>query len=278
MPAFGEMLNVFVNDLTTKKVWNILRGEKPVIPAGNWAYISVEVMNTGSESGLLFLNIIDVDTGIVLKNYSFPREPPKTIFAFYDTSMPNKNINLLVQTGHNATIDREKTFTILHEAPPTPPPPTPPGPTEYILTIKTQNGMDTYPAPGQYRYSEGSIATVYAIPQEGYELDHWNLDGQNVGKANPINISMNMNHTLEAIPTTIGQPPVAPPVTPPPEEVPPPTVEIIPGLPPLPAIIPPAPEVPSVPIAPETAGLIVLGFITVVVIIGVAVWYFTKPS
>jgi len=199
-------------------------------------------------------------------------------------------IRVLMDADHTL----EAVFVYSPPTPPPPPPPTPPPtPIEYILTITTTLGGTTDPAPGQYRYAEGSMASVTAIPQQDYIFDHWNLDGANIGAMNPISVSMNTNHTLEAVFTYSppGPPPVAPPVAAPPEEVPPtvippieiprvemPPIEIIPGIPAPPAIIPPPAEAPPLPIAPETAGLIVLGAVAVVIVIGVAVWYFTKPS
>lgn len=171
---------------------------------------------------------------------------------------------------------------------------------EYTLTITATVGGTTNPAPGQYKYVQGSTASVTAIlPQQDYIFDHWNLDGINVGVSNPISVTMNTNHSLEAVFTysPAGPPPVAPPVAPPPEEVAPPplfppitfppitlptitlpTTEIIPGMPALPVIIPLPPGAPPIPIEPETAGLIVLGAVVIIIVIGAAVWYFTKPS
>lgn len=166
--------------------------------------------------------------------------------------------------------------------------PLPPAPTEYILTITPPLGGTTDPTPAQYKYAEGSLASIRAIPQENYIFDHWNLDGANVGTTNPISFNMNTNHTLEALFTYLppGPPPVAPPApapeevitVPPPEAITPPAVEVIPSAP-LPSAItpPPPPQMPSAPIAPETAGLIVLGAVALVVIVGATIWYFTKP-
>jgi hypothetical protein len=178
-------------------------------------------------------------------------------------------VSVTMNTNHSL----EAVFTYSPAPPPVPPPVAPPvAPVEYILAITTTFGGTTNPSPGQYTYAEGSMASVTAIPQENYVFDHWNLDAVNIGASNPISISMNKNHTLEAVFTySPGAPPVTPPVAPPP------TVEIIPGITIPTPIIPPTPEVSLPPITPETAGLIVLGVVAVVIVIGAAVWYFTKP-
>jgi len=292
MPAIGKITDITVGDLTARKAWRIYPSqEKPIIPDGNSIYVSVEVFNTGNASAYLFFKLTDTDTGKVLYSYtsSFPIDPARTASSNYYGTMPNKNLNLRVESGHDGIVDDSRTFTIFVSE--GIPPPT----VEYILTITAAVGGTTNPAPGQYKYAEGSMASVTAIPQQDYVFDHWNLDGVNVGAYNPISVTMNTNHTLEAVfvyspPPPPGPPPVAPPVAPPPEEVPPtvippieiprvemPPVEIISAIP-APTIIPPAPEAPPLPIAPETAGIIVLGAVTVIIIIGVAVWYFTKPS
>ena len=69
----------------------------------------------------------------------------------------------------------------------------------YTLTITTATGGTTNPPPGNYTYSQGQNIPVQAIPNSGYGLDHWELDGINVGSANPYSVLMDNNHTLQAV-------------------------------------------------------------------------------
>ena len=69
----------------------------------------------------------------------------------------------------------------------------------YTLTIQTTSGGSTSPPPGSYNYSPGSSVQVTAVPSTNYVLNYWSLDGANVGSANPYTVSMNNNHTLEAV-------------------------------------------------------------------------------
>jgi len=69
----------------------------------------------------------------------------------------------------------------------------------YTLTITSTAGGTTNPAPSAYSYAEGTLVEVTAIPNAGYNLDHWKLDGANVGAPNPIEVTMNTNHTLHAV-------------------------------------------------------------------------------
>lgn len=79
-------------------------------------------------------------------------------------------------------------------------------PTTYSLTITTTSGGTTDPAPGTYIYTANYAAQITAIPNTGYLLDHWELDGVNVGSANPYTIIMNANHTLRAVFLSIPPP------------------------------------------------------------------------
>jgi len=72
-------------------------------------------------------------------------------------------------------------------------------PPTYTLTITTTTGGTTTPTPGIHPYTEGTIVTVTAIADSGYTFDHWELDGANVGSDNPINVTMDSDHTLHAI-------------------------------------------------------------------------------
>ncbi|OYT44454.1 hypothetical protein B6U84_04085, partial [Candidatus Bathyarchaeota archaeon ex4484_40] len=70
--------------------------------------------------------------------------------------------------------------------------------TQHKLTIQAGSGGTTNPAPGSYWHDEGSIVSVQAIPDTGYHLDYWTLDGSNVGSTNPYPVTMNSPHTLKA--------------------------------------------------------------------------------
>jgi len=67
----------------------------------------------------------------------------------------------------------------------------------YNLTIETTANGTTDPAPGTYSYVEGKIVTVTGIPDSGYTLMNWVLDGANYTE-NPIDVSMYANHSLTA--------------------------------------------------------------------------------
>jgi hypothetical protein len=69
----------------------------------------------------------------------------------------------------------------------------------HILTIASGPGGTTSPAPGTYPYAEGSGVQVQASADSVYQLDHWMLDGNNVGSANPYTVTMDADHNLEAV-------------------------------------------------------------------------------
>jgi hypothetical protein len=74
-----------------------------------------------------------------------------------------------------------------------------PPPVGFTLTIAASVGGTTNPAPGAHVYPQGQSVSVQAIPDSGYSFDHWQLDGANVGSANPYAVTMNSNHTLSAV-------------------------------------------------------------------------------
>lgn len=68
----------------------------------------------------------------------------------------------------------------------------------YTLTITTSPGGTTDPIPGSHTYDAGTDASVQANPDTYYFFDHWELDGINVGSDNPINITMDKDHAIQA--------------------------------------------------------------------------------
>jgi hypothetical protein len=77
-------------------------------------------------------------------------------------------------------------------------------PVTYTLTISSTTGGTTNPAPGTYTYPEETRVNVTAIPTTGYILDHWELNGANIGNPNPIQVTMDADHTLQAVFTSLG--------------------------------------------------------------------------
>jgi hypothetical protein len=78
---------------------------------------------------------------------------------------------------------------------------------QYNLTISVTGNGATNPAVGSYMYGEGTVVSVTAIPESGWMFDHWVLDDNYVGSTNPYNVTMNSNHTLEAVFVEIPPPP-----------------------------------------------------------------------
>jgi parallel beta-helix repeat protein len=67
------------------------------------------------------------------------------------------------------------------------------------LTITTTTGGTTNPTSGVYSYTNGTSTEITAIPDAGYGLDHWELDGFSIGSQNPTTVMMDSNHTLNAV-------------------------------------------------------------------------------
>ncbi|MCX8181809.1 MAG: PKD domain-containing protein [Candidatus Methanomethyliaceae archaeon] len=67
-----------------------------------------------------------------------------------------------------------------------------------VLTIQADVGGTTNPPPGQYFKKLGEQVQVTAVPDVGYSLDCWILDGVPSGSQKTFNVIMNTNHTLRA--------------------------------------------------------------------------------
>jgi parallel beta-helix repeat protein len=68
-----------------------------------------------------------------------------------------------------------------------------------ILTIVSSPNGTTDPPPGKHPCTYGTNFSVTAIPDSGYAVDHWLLDGVGTGSTNPISVLMTTNHTLQPV-------------------------------------------------------------------------------
>jgi outer membrane protein assembly factor BamB len=75
------------------------------------------------------------------------------------------------------------------------------------LTVASTAGGTTNPLPGTYLYPTETYLSVSAIPNAGYRLDHWELDGINVGATNPVSFTLESDHTLSAVFVEVPVPP-----------------------------------------------------------------------
>ena len=73
------------------------------------------------------------------------------------------------------------------------------GDATYDLVISVSGSGNTNPSTGTYSYIKGTDVDVSSIAGDGYLFDQWILDGSPVGSNNPITVSMNTDHTLEAV-------------------------------------------------------------------------------
>jgi len=77
----------------------------------------------------------------------------------------------------------------------------------YALTILATTGGTTSPVPGTYSYSEGTVLSVTAIPYSNYRFVNWLLDGV-TRTENPIVVTMDKDHVLEAVFEYVTPPPI----------------------------------------------------------------------
>ena len=67
------------------------------------------------------------------------------------------------------------------------------------LVVEVSGGGTTSPVPGTYLYDKDTTVSVTALPDSGWVLNHWLLNGSEAGSANPYNLTMNANYTLTAV-------------------------------------------------------------------------------
>ncbi len=67
------------------------------------------------------------------------------------------------------------------------------------LTLTSMTGGTTNPPPNTYQFINESELSVTALPDNGYDFSNWQLDGSNAGSSDTIDVSMDVNHTLQAI-------------------------------------------------------------------------------
>lgn len=80
---------------------------------------------------------------------------------------------------------------------------------ERQLTIQVFGSGTTNPTPGVYEYEEDSQVIVYALPDSGWKLDHWDLGLVEVVTEEPITVTMDDDYTLTAVFVPVKLPPVA---------------------------------------------------------------------
>ena len=80
------------------------------------------------------------------------------------------------------------------------------------LVIGVSGSGTTDPVPGTYTYDEDTPVQVDAIPDAGWVLSHWLLDGVDVGDADPYTVTMNDDYSLTAVFEEAPIEDVAPPV------------------------------------------------------------------
>ena len=81
------------------------------------------------------------------------------------------------------------------------------------LYISAGEGGTTEPPPGTYTESLGENVTIKAVPNDGYTVGIWVVDGVDLGHQDSIAVTMDVDHTVIVTFWPGGQPPPTYPVT-----------------------------------------------------------------
>lgn len=66
------------------------------------------------------------------------------------------------------------------------------------LRIAEVEGGSTRPEPGYYIYPADTPVIVFAVPEDGYKFDYWNINrGAIKATQNPVTINLVADHHLE---------------------------------------------------------------------------------
>ena len=84
-------------------------------------------------------------------------------------------------------------------------------PVQAQLNLEVVGSGTSNPTPGSHMYDLGTVVNVDALPEVGWSLDYWLLDGVDVGAEDPIPITMDTIHVLRAVFVEVP-PPEEPPV------------------------------------------------------------------
>jgi len=68
-----------------------------------------------------------------------------------------------------------------------------------VLTITVDGSGMTDPSPGVYSHQYGDEIQIDAIPDPTWVLDHWSLDGVDIGSDDPLTLIIRLNQTLTAV-------------------------------------------------------------------------------
>ena len=88
----------------------------------------------------------------------------------------------------------------------------PPAPT-YIISISAQPGGPTDPVPGTYSVDGGTLLSISALPDPGYQFVEWQEGGVSISTINPLVFTAAGDRSLTAVFAAITPPPVVRAVT-----------------------------------------------------------------
>jgi hypothetical protein len=172
-----------------------------VIERGQLVCLNVTVANYGSYHESFDLDLYLNMTSVVTQTVNLIEGASSTVTLIWNTS--NFDLGHYTISSHARPVPDENntdnnlyvtTLVYLNE------------PSVCTLTVTAATGGTTDPSPGVYSHATNLSVQVTAIPDPNYLFDHWELDLENVGSANPYAVLMDKNHTLKAVFSLIPPP------------------------------------------------------------------------
>ena len=163
---------------------------------GKGAFTQVQVNYLSGTSSTVTLAILGLSSGItaVFSPTSGTAPFSSTLTVSTSTSTPAGTYYLTI-TGTSGQLIKEVQYSLKVTK------------TSYTMTIRAtpSNGGTTSPAPGTYTYLYNSSCVITAVPDSGWHLEGWTVNGGNSGNGSVISFVVS-NDTLVTATFALGAP------------------------------------------------------------------------
>lgn len=205
-PGFGTIVAIRVKDIT-RGIWyswdgewtnaggggeNAPPGESPACVNGGDLEISAYVMNLTTMTREVGAALFYDGTKKISKGETVPSGGGVGLTANL-TMLETGNVHVLLTGEATFPVEANVEFDIagIGESD---------GEDKFVLTVASSLGGTTSPPPSQYHLNQGLTANISARPDNGYHLDHWELDANpNAGASSLIRVPIDNNHTVTAV-------------------------------------------------------------------------------
>jgi hypothetical protein len=161
-----------------------------------WTRVTLGFADSGSQYQLTISASADGTTIPAPGNYTYSYMANVTVTAVPDSGYM---LDGWLLDGNNWAGPEETTVTVTMDGNHVLQPLFALAPTSVTLTINAAPEGTTRPPPGNYTYGYMANVTVTAVPDQGYMLNGWTLDGHGWGAGNQVTLTMDRDHVLQPV-------------------------------------------------------------------------------